>query len=109
MFNETAKGVVSFEDFQQEVMNAFKKKKPLCVERVAVVHDFASWLLPRHDPRITGITQFRHFLFRKQTAEKIELGGEKYEDFHEKAVMVCKEYMTRTDNKYGLQTGRLLF
>ena len=31
--------------------------------------DFASWLLPCKDQNATNITQFRHFLFRKQTTE----------------------------------------
>jgi hypothetical protein len=97
------RSVISFEDFQGEVADAFRdpKYKPRCVEKVHANHDFTEWFAPYLDKRLAGITQFRHFSFKMVTIPDLhgweeaipaELAG--------KALLRGKQFMSYEDSKY---------
>lgn len=125
VFRPGQRFVVSPHDFAVEVNASFTRpeNRPLCVERVAANHDFAAWLLPFRDERMTYITDFRHFRFTNQNQQQQEewttgLGprtgvvGEGLDEVEEvtrvrqfavhndKATMRSKEYMSSHDTEY---------
>ncbi len=105
VFQSSAATVISYEDFQKEVMAAFRdvEKKPKCVDRVAVCHDFVTWFNGFRDPQIANISKFRQFTFRKQTDDEKQLyvdeGLEQWQEFDDRCVMWCKEYMSTRDSE----------
>jgi len=95
VYNFEVSTVFTYEDFQRAVMDAFKQEhKPKCIERVALNHDFVAWLTPFRDSNLAGITNFRHFHFRKLNED------DSFPEYLGKAVLFAKEYMTSPDSKY---------
>lgn len=99
--------VVSFENFQQEVISSFKPesaKRPKCVELVEAVHDFTAWLKAEggQEQTVSNITAFRSFTIRHQTPAELQLPSESFtrpDNFELAAVLTVKEYMTTPTSK----------
>lgn len=96
-----ARSVISFEDFQKEVKDAFiEDHKPKCVERVLLNRDYVGWLTPFRDQRMMGITNFRHFLFRLMTPDEKLARPQHHASMDERAIMKLKTFMSDGDDKY---------
>ena len=107
-FSSLGRGaVISFQDFQTEVVGSFKQdslKRPQCVELVEANHDFTEWLKGNgaQEETVSGIKSFRSFTIRHQTSAELRLPDACYikrGNFELAAICTVKEYMSSNESK----------